>query len=123
MDGDPRIAEHATPLEGVVATFTEIDKANRSTRTRAAGAETREQETLRLTESSIDLYFGSIDLPFCSLLDFVSTVFRIKRNSAIPDMTKRNYRYFKYFGSMLHFRYHFGVRVSNAVIWRQVPHG
>jgi hypothetical protein len=82
-----RIAEHATAFEGVVATFTKIDKADGSTKTGAAGTKAREQETPQCV-GNIDIRCLNNWTPFYySPNRFVSTGFGIKCNSAIGNMT------------------------------------
>jgi hypothetical protein len=51
MNRNTGVAEHATTFEGIVATFTKIDKANGSAGTSAAGTVTQEQETPQFSES------------------------------------------------------------------------
>jgi hypothetical protein len=96
VDRDPRVAKHSTPFKGVVATFTKIDKANGSAGTSAAGTVTQEQETPQFIESRAIAGNFITTLLFCWLWFFVSTVFPVKCNTPITDMTKRGVLYFSY---------------------------
>jgi hypothetical protein len=89
MNRNPGVAEHATTFEGVITTFTKIDKANGSAEARAAGTVTRKQKTPLYLESSDIGCRRSIVPTCCWTCSSVSTVFRVEGNYAIPDMTKR----------------------------------
>jgi hypothetical protein len=88
MNRNPSIAEHATAFEGIVATFTKIDKAKGSTGTRAAGTVTGEQETPLCMNGNVIECRGIVALRYSWSSSFVSTVFRLECNSAIRNMTK-----------------------------------
>jgi hypothetical protein len=100
MNRNPGVAEHTTPFEGIIATFTKIDKTNGSTGTRTAGAKAHEQETLQRMKSNAIECRGSVASRYSRMWSFVSTVFRMKCNPAIPDMTKRRVVYFLYIALM-----------------------
>ena len=88
MNRNPGVAEDATAFEGIIATFTKIDKANGSTGTKAAGTVMREQKTPLCMNSNVIEYYGSLALRYYLLPSFVSAVFRLECNSALWDMTK-----------------------------------